>query len=642
MEELVIYVSPDGDDKWSGKLDTPNPEKADGPVVSLERARDIVRQTAGKAPATVLLRGGTYFLEKPFVLLPEDSGTEDCPVTYACYPGETAILSGGQKIEGWEKVDGKEFWRAKVDFSFNQLWVNRRRRRRARHPKQGYLYVESVPDATPQTPHHEGQLRFRFRKGELDVWHSLPNAELVLMTRWTESHLPVERVDEKESIVYFRKKTIHCPQEGDAYYIENLLEALTEPGEWYLDTSEGLLYYIPLPDEDMRDAEVIAPVLQTIIRIEGRPEKGEYVNHITFRNLTISHTGYILPEDTSGINQASWSVPGAILAEGARYCTFEKLTIEHIGTYGLELSRGCQHNRIQRCSLSDLGAGGIKIGETIKRQNSNEQTFSNEILQCHISNGGVVFHSAVGVWIGESHDNRLACSHIHDFYYSGISIGWTWGYGKNLARNNIVEYNHIHHIGVLSNGDGPILSDMGGIYTLGVQPGTVIRDNKFHDIAGFKYGGWGIYFDEGSTGIVAENNIVYNTTHGAFHQHYGKENTVRNNIFAFSRDQQVQISRPEPHLSVHFHHNILYWRKGIAIKLHSREIKLRFEKNLYFCVGEGELRFDDMTFEEWQELGIETDSVVADPLFRNPDEYDFTLAPTSPAFPLGFIPFETG
>src|SRR5262249_43498449 len=179
-------------------------------------------------------------------------------------------------------------------------------------------------------------------------------------------------------------------------------------------------------------------------------------------------------------------VPGAIYGVGVHDCAFENCVVAHVGGYGIELAGGCRRNRIAGTAIFDLGAGGIKLGETVIRSQEPEQTAGNTVSDCQIYDGGLIFHSAVGIWIGQSGYNRIIRNHIHDLYYTGLSVGWTWGYEKSLARGNIIELNHVHHIGARSDGDGPILSDMGGIYTLGVQPGTVIRSNVFHDIAGFR------------------------------------------------------------------------------------------------------------------------------------------------------------
>src|SRR5205823_12252188 len=174
--------------------------------------------------------------------------------------------------------------------------------------------------------------------------------------------------------------------------------------------------------------------------------------------------------------------------------------------------------------------------------------------------------SAVGIWVGQSFDNVIAHNEIHNLYYTGISLGWSWGYGDSLNRGNIVEHNHIHHIGKRGDGDGPILSDMGGVYLLGARPGTVVHNNVIHDVAGIKYGGWGVYLDEGSSNVLVEKNLVHHTSHGGFHLHYGRDNIARNNIFAFGGEQQLVRTREEDHLGVTFDHNIVYWTSGPLTK----------------------------------------------------------------------------
>ncbi len=206
------------------------------------------------------------------------------------------------------------------------------------------------------------------------------------------------------------------------------------------------------------------------------------------------------------------------------------------------------------------------------------------------------------------------------------------------ANGNIIEYNQVHHIGVRSNGDGPILSDMGGIYTLGMQPGTVIRKNVFHDIAAVRYGGWGIYFDEGSTDILAEDNLVYRTTHGGFHQHYGRDNIVRNNIFAFGRDQQIMRTRAEEHLSFTFERNIVYWNEGKLFAGNFSGSNFKMDNNVYWREGGGELRFDTLAFSQWQGRGLDVHSVIEDPGFQERREKEFTRSASPDSMKAGFRP----
>jgi parallel beta-helix repeat protein len=661
-----FFVATNGSDAWSGRLAAPNRDKTDGPFASMPRALTATREfKTGQesGPASIMVRGGTHFLSEPLVLKPEDSR-----LNIVAYSGEQPVLSGGRRITGWREttVNGQTVWTVNIPearegkWSFRELWVNGRRAVRARLPNRGYLEVAELPDKTPNWS--DGHSRFRYREGDLKAWSTITNADVMVMTRWVESRLPVVAVDEKERTVMFGKRSVFQLGAGDRYYVEGALELLDAPGEWYLDPAKGTLYYAPLPGETPERTEIIAPVLRFVLRLEGQPEAEKFIERVNFHGLTFAHAEWEFPRDPEvakrsamvwpapsteigGFAQAAIGVNGAVWGEGVRNSAFEHCKFINLGAYGLELGRGSQSNRIAGCEFADLGAGGIKIGETRIRDNPAELARDNEISDCYLHHGGRTFHSAIGIWIGQSPDNRILHNEIHDFYYTGISIGWTWGYDPRArATNNLVAFNHVHHIGVMSDGDGPILSDMGGIYMLGMQPGTRVVNNLWHDIQGLRYGGWGIYTDEGSSSILIESNLVYRTTHGGFHQHYGATNIVRNNIFAFARDHQVQRSREEPHVSFSFSNNIVLFDKGVLLGSTWKNDNFILDRNVYWDTRLAdkptEMKFAGGTLEQWRARGHDKTSLIADPLFLAWEKDDFRLKPDSPALKLGFQPID--
>jgi hypothetical protein len=219
--------------------------------------------------------------------------------------------------------------------------------------------------------------------------------------------------------------------------------------------------------------------------------------------------------------------------------------------------------------------------------------------------------------------------------YTAISAGWVWGYADSPSKRNRIAFNHLHHLGW---GE---LCDMGGIYTLGASEGTTVNNNVIHHIYSFNYGGWSLYTDEGSYKIVMENNLVYKCKNSGFHQHYGKENVIRNNIFAFNILAQMQFSRAEEHLSFSFTNNIVYYDTGQLYQNNTwLNARVNVDYNCYWNTHTQTPDFLGLTFDEWKKRNRDAHSLIENPLFVNPEKLDFNFVNLSVAEKIGFKPFD--
>ena len=657
--ERVIYVSPGGDDAASGGT-------AEAAVRTVGRAFELVRDAAKDVPVTVVLRGGGYAVTEALVLGPEHSGSPQAPVVIRAYEEERPLISGGRRITGWEKHDAN-IWKTTLEdvqsgrWYFTQLFVNGHRRVRARTPNDGFFRVAGFPDGGGNIPYNTPSRRFAYRAGDLDPgWAHLTDAKVIVYHFWTDTHLPIAALDAEASIVTFqhssgKRFTDDFTGEGARYIVENIFEALDRPGEWYLNRGTGDLYYWPMPDERMDAVEVVAPIAPALLRLDGDALGRRFVEHLRFEGIGFSHTQWELPAGDCNNAQASSTVPAAVRLRGARHIHFERCVFSRLGTYAVDLLEGCSENRFSGNRISDVAGGGFRLNGGTENSHPLLRTRGNVIADNRIGPYGQGFASAVGVLLMHTEGNTVAHNEIHHGYYTGVSVGWHWGYQRSISRDNLIAYNHIHHIGQ------GLLSDMGGIYTLGVSPGTVLRGNRIHDVDANRYGGWGIYNDEGSSHILVEDNVVYDTKFAGYNIHYAKEITVRNNIFAFGRLQQLSRSAIEPHKSCYFEQNIVYFEEGALLdnkwtdtpydfyyrpSSAKQKTDSTFEMNwnIYFNPKQSPetMRFNGKPFEEWRKAGKDRHSRIVDPRFVDAAGRDFRLRPDSPAFEMGFRALDPG
>jgi hypothetical protein len=641
-----IYLSPTGNDINAG---TP-----DKPLATLNaaaaKARDYRKDNQPAIPVEIIALSGDYFMMQPLILTTDDSGTPASPLVFKAEAGTKAVFRGGIQISGFEKVDEK-LWRAFIpqvawyDSYFEQLYVNGRRAVRAKSPNDGFFRVKNVTETVLEKG--EGRSpELAVQKVELDNTDTasfasfskqdFQDALIVFYHNWDNTRKRVTGFSKEASSVYIAgegMKPWNPINNKSRYLVENFKAALDAPGEWFLER-DGYLWYIPLEGETIENTTFHIPVIREFISIQGDPSSGKKVENVKFENLVFEVAGYKTPPDGNEPAQAAAPVDAVVTLDFADNIEFRDCEIAHTGTYAFWFRRACSNCIVYQCYMHDLGAGGVKIGETIIRPDADEITNKITVDNNIIRDAGHIFPCAVGIIIFNASDNKLIHNEIADLRYSGISVGWVWGYAQSPSKRNLIAFNHIHHLGW---GE---LCDMGGVYTLGASEGTVVANNNIHHVYSFDYGGWGLYTDEGSYGIIMENNLVYACKNSGFHQHYGKENIIRNNIFAFNIRSQLQATRIEEHRSLSFTNNIIYLDRGTLLSSNWHKFNLFADKNVYWDTRAKDIKFGDISFADWKKSGKDIHSIIADPLFVNPATFDFHLKNNSVAKRIGFVPFD--
>lgn len=643
---LRFSVSPTGSDRADGS--------AEHPFATLRRARDAVRsarKAAGRAiPAEVVLHGGTWELPETLRF-----DARDGHATWRAAIGERPVLSGGRRLTGFvEQAAGdRTAWTldlpevAAGGWEFTQLWLDGGRRPRPRLPKQGFHRFTGLagqPDsgfAWKQGPDHA-----EFAPGDIRSFRNLADVRLIAQQLWFEMPMRITAVDEDRRVVRFHGRCLGSLRDETGqmarYVLDNVAEALTEPGEWYLDRPTGRLTVLPRPGDDRERAAVVAPRLERILHVAGT--RRAPVEGLVFEGIAFRHCDWHPPAGYVGSVQAGCHIPGAILLEDAAGCVLYGCEIAHTAQYGVQIGRGTHDCRVVACHLHDLGAGGVRVDhEWLKVHEAAVQddftadgearpraavVSDNEIHDC-----GHVSPSSIGIFVGNAGRCQVLHNHIHHLRYTGISVGWTWGYAPSATVANRIDGNHVHHI----NHDR-YLSDNGGIYVLGEHPGSSISGNHVHDVGAYGYGGWGIYLDEGSSFFRVEANTVHRCQDAGFFTHYGRSNRVAGNIFACNGAAQVSPGQRSDRIrSAVIVRNLIAWERGSVFP--QSVLTLRTASvgaNLLWCAN-GPARFGDgLDLAAFQARGQAAGSREADPLLIPTADGGLSVAPGSSATAIGF------
>ncbi len=688
-QPVKLYVAPDGSDSAAGTIDAP--------FATITGARDAVRQLkqqGAKQDITVLLRGGTYYIDETIVFGVADSGADGHTVAYAAYPNEEPIISSARAIGGWEKLTKAP--RGLPKAAKGKVWVADMPETKGGNWRFLTLYdgEEALPRArsngfipTGVCPLPNQKFRWddldtlNFPKGALRNYRNLDDVEILIQPthQWLVNYLPLASVDEKKLVAktaidgtYMLGSLKEEHWAGvNTCWVENVIDALDEPGEWVLNTKTGKLYLWPKGKKPGNS--IMAPTLRELVRVEGINTTGlsgdQPVKNIVFRGLTFIHGDRDLwDKETAGI-QHDWEMydkdNAALRFRGAQNCTVEYCTFRNSGGTGIRSDLYGQNISIFGNTFRDLGGTGILLcgyGPGLKDVNKNNRIVNNDISRC-----GRLFLHSPAIFIWQSGENIAANNHIHDLHYDAVVISGVRPrfYGISDPVKWLPDWPNFRNLKGLRENMRTIRWDEVG------QPknakearrfaharNNVIRDNEFHDVMQTLGDGNAIYYSCAGEGNSIHRNLVYNTRKAATEirfdddqeESYVSENIVFGNGIKLKHTNYIEnnfiiggqiIIRPETAVGSVVQRNIIYMYpdKDYFYDMKKDLLDLaRPDYNLLFCKdskkGRGLLA-------EARKLGHEKHGMFGDPMFVDLENGNLQLRPGSPARKLGIEQIDT-
>ncbi|MCK5812085.1 MAG: right-handed parallel beta-helix repeat-containing protein [Clostridiales bacterium] len=504
--------------------------------------------------------------------------------------GQGATISSGQLLDDWKLVEGIYYHNA-TDYPYsNQLLKNGELINR---PSTAYVnsgswdmnedsnYIFYNQKEHQNKVYYEGYL---CKYKELLDYKNTAAIEFIYDVGWTHCICPVENIslynDEYVYIKMVQPSFRDCQikegmQINAPNQIVNIKEKL-QPGQWYYDSNLQQILYMPLVGEDINNVEFILPTLDTLIDINN-------CHNITIKNIKFSHSSWNEPSikglpdgqanlcknfDISLDTMVEYNKPAsAITLLHSTNIIFENCKFTKLGCCGIDIDEGVKNVTIKNCDFHEIAANGLMIGQfNFKCGHEKDETLITEkikVTNCEFNDIGNVYRSGVAIIAGYVRHTTISHNEIHDVAYTGISLGWGWGFDDPnykycdilhdrirfgtfdtypIMEDNHIDYNHIYN--VMSK-----MHDGAGIYTLSMNQNSTIIGNYVHDNGTFKgipyeklfyfriktdmqiperkaiternsFPG-GIYLDEGSGGFTVKDNVILNVACPLYYHYTG-------------------------------------------------------------------------------------------------------------------------
>lgn len=558
----ILWVASDGAGDGDGSQSRP--------LITLKQAKTALQNQVRKGLSediVVRLRGGIYTLDSTLELTPAELGDGRYTVTFSSCPGERAVVSGSVPLPAAWLPKGNNLWVLHLpearggSWVFRSLFCSGASLPRAREPNRGFYTLAQVTDE---------RRRLTLKERLPAAWSSLKGVELNSTAHWHFSRQPLMEITGNSLLA---RRPIGTDVSGSRIseneshsriWLENALVFADMPGEWFLDSAEGDLYYRTAPGENPNKLAFSAPRLRELIVVRGAAEG--VVSKVRFEGLEFVETDWEMPaEGRLGVQAGAWAFdrthtysPGAAL----RFIYSWNVTVQNckfrdLGDGAVTFEAGTRNGLVDTCSFLRVGSDAIQVGRMpvytgaghpLHYDFPNTESFvgdktiipsSQEMWETSVRTApaapsqitisdstfidcGCLDYGSVAICVTYAHHVTIEYNLFHNLPYTAINMGWRWAPGLTNCHSNLIRRNRIE--GVMCEA-----CDGAGIYLVGEQPGTRVLENSIAGSGG-NYWSHGIYADEFSDHMeIAGNYVTSVMDHAIFMHKNGPDQFVHDN-----------------------------------------------------------------------------------------------------------------